>query len=170
MPCESRAIALGLLLDELGSLRGQILEATRAIRSLAGNERYRQRVELLMSLKGIGLISAMILLSELVDIDRFRSLDHLASYAGLVPGKRASGANDPSQRLTHRRSAQLRYILIESAWVAARKDSTLNRDFERLAKRMKKSEAIIRIARKQLARVRFVLKNKKPYVALSAAA
>jgi transposase len=170
MPCESGAIALGLLLDELGSLRGQILEATRAIRSLAGNERYRQRVELLMSLKGIGLISAMILLSELVDIDRFRSLDHLASYAGLVPGKRASGANDPSQRLTHRRSAQLRYILIESAWVAARKDSTLNRDFERLAKRMKKSEAIIRIARKQLARVRFVLKNKKPYVALSAAA
>ena len=170
MQHRSGAIALGLLIDELHALRRQILDATRAIRALALTDRYRRRTEFLMTLKGIGLVSAMVLLTELVDIERFRSLDHLASYVGLVPGKRASAEHDPTQRLTNRRSAQLRYILIESAWVAARRDPALNRDFERLAVRMKKSEAIIRIAKKQLARIRFVLKNERPYTVLTSAA
>jgi len=168
MQYQSGAVALALLLDELHGLRSQVLSATRAIRRLARTERYRRRVEHLITLKGIGVVSAMILLTELVDIDRFRSLDHLASFVGLVPGKRASGESDPTQHLTHRRSSPLRYILIESAWVAARKDPALNRDFERLAGRMKKTDAIIRIARKQLRRIRFVLRNEMPYVPLPA--
>ena len=170
MQYQSGAVALGLLLDELHTLRRQILEATRAIRALARTDRYCRRTEFLMTLKGIGLVSAMVLLTELVNIKRFRSLDHLASFVGLVPGKRASGESNPTQRLTNRCSSQLRYILIESAWVAARKDPALNRDFERLAVRMKKSEAIIRIAKKQLARIRFVLKNERPYVPFPVAA
>jgi transposase len=167
---ESGAAALSLLLDGLASLRHQVLVATLAIRRLARTGRYRHRVDHLMTLKGLRVIGAMVLLTELVDINRFRFLDHLASYAGLVPGRRASGQNDPAQRMTRRRSSQLRYILIESAWVAARRDPVLNRDFERLATRMKKSEAIVRIARKQLRRIRFVLKNEKPCIPLLAAA
>ena len=168
MQYTSGAVTLGLLLDELESLRLQTLEATRAIRALSRTDRYRHRVEHLMTLKGIGLVGAMVLLTELVDIKRFRSLDRLASYVGLVPGRRSSGESDPAQRLTNRRSAELRYILIESAWVAARRDPVLNQAFEHLALRMKKSEAIVRIAKKQLARIRFVLNNDRPYLPIPA--
>jgi hypothetical protein len=43
-------------------------------------------------------------------------------------------------------------------------------DFHRLAQRMKKNEAIIRIARKQLNRIRYVLRNEAPYVSMPLAA
>lgn len=107
MQQRSGSLALGLLLDELLALRGQILEATRAIRVLARSDRYRHHIEHLLTIEGIGLISAMILMTELVDIDRFRTLDRLASFVGLVPGKHASGDSDPSQSLTNRRCAHL---------------------------------------------------------------
>lgn len=167
---QQRSGSLGLLLDELLALRRQILEATRAIRTLSRSDHYRSHVEHLLTIEGIGLISAMILMTELVNIDRFRTFDRLASFVGLVPGKHASGDSDPSQSLTDRRCPQLRYILIESAWVAARRDSRLTQDFERLVKRMKKTDAIIRIARKQLSRIRFVLKNDLPYASQPLAA
>jgi len=170
MQQRSGSLALGLLLDELHSLRHQILEATRGIRTLSRSDHYRDDVGHLLTIEGIGLISAMTLMTEFVDIDRFRTFDRLASFVGLVPGKHASGDSDPSQSLTNRRCAQLRFILIESAWVAARRDTRLTQDFGRLVKRMKKTNAIIRIARKQLSRIRFVLKNDLPYVAQPLAA
>ena len=163
MQYRSASLALGLLLDELLSLRRQILEVTRAIGTLSRSDHYRDHVDHLLTIEGIGIVSAMVLMTELVDIDRFRTFDSLASFVGLVPGKHASGDSDPSQSLTNRRCAQLRYILIESAWVAARRDTRLTQDFERLVKRMKKTNAIIRIARKQLSRIRYVLKNNLPY-------
>jgi len=167
---QSGALTLKLHLDELQALRAQILEVTRAIRRLAHTERYRTDVEHLVTIRGIGLISAMVLITELVDINRFTTLDRLASFVGLVPSKKSSGDHDPTQRLTTRRSAALRHILIESAWVAVRRDPRLIQDFHRLAKRMKKTDAIIRIARKQLNRIRFVLKNKTPYIPMPLAA
>jgi transposase len=167
---ESGAIALRLHLDELTQRRQQILEVTRAVRRLAFTDHYRQNVENLVTLHGIGTVTAMVLLTEIVDIDRFRSLDRLASFVGLVPSSHSSGEKDRRESITPRRSAQLRYIIIESAWVAARKDPQLMLDFLTLTKRMKKTDAIIRIARKQLNRIRFVLKNEAPYVPLTRAA
>jgi transposase len=167
---ESGAIALRLHLDELTQRRQQILEVTRAVRRLAFTDHYRQNVENLVTLHGIGTLTAMVLLTEIVDIGRFRSLDRLASFVGLVPSSHSSGEKDRRESITPRRSAHLRYVIIESAWVAARKDPQLMLDFLNLAKRMKKTDAIIRIARKQLNRIRFVLKNETPYVQLPLAA
>jgi hypothetical protein len=48
--------------------------------------------------------------------------------------------------------------------LAARKDPALLRAFEGYCQRMRKTMAIVKIARKLLNRIRFVLKNHKPYV------
>ena len=106
----------------------------------------------------------MTLLTELESIDRFASFDHLCSYVGLVPSTNSSGENEVVGELTPRGHPVLRSAVIESAWVAARLDPALNKSFNEYCKRMDSNKAIIRIARKLLSRIRFVLKNKKPYI------
>jgi ABC-type uncharacterized transport system permease subunit len=68
--------------------------------------------------------------------------------------------------LAIRSTAQDREVanLVEAAWVAARKDPALLRAFEGYCQRMRETMAIVKIARKLLNRIRFVLKNHKPYV------
>jgi len=105
----------------------------------------------------------MVLLTELVDINRFKDFDHLSSYAGLVPGEDSSGDTERSTGLSTRRNANLRVLLIESSWVAVRKDPALMMAFVELSKRMPKNQAIIRIARKLLSRIRYVLRNRQYY-------
>jgi len=155
--------ALLAYLTELHSLRQIIAQLTRQIRSLAHQEPYRTPVTYLDSVPGISILTAMILLTELVDINRFKSLDHLASYVGLIPGEDSSGEQERTTGISHRRNAHLRALLIECSWTAVRKDPALIMSFQELTKRMPKNQAIIRIARKLLNRIRYVLKNQKLY-------
>jgi transposase len=106
----------------------------------------------------------MVLLTELAEVSRFSSLDKLASYAGLVPDIRSSGETEYATGITFRRNAALRALLIESSWIAVRKDPALTMVFNKLSARMKKTKAIVHIARKLLNRIRFVLKNRQKYV------
>ena len=155
--------ALQALLEELKYLRQIIARLTRQIRSLSQQEPYRELVTYLDSVPGIGILSAMILLTELIDINRFRNLDHLASYVGLIPGEDSSGEQERTTGISRRRNAHLRSLLIECSWVAVRKDPALLMSFNNLMKRMPKNRAIVRIARKLLNRIRYVLKHEQLY-------
>lgn len=156
-------VGLKILLAKLYSLRSLLSQVTRQIRTLAQDEKYRSSVEHLRSIPGIGILGAMILLTELIDVQRFHSLDNLASYCGLVPGESSTGEEETITGITHRRNALLRMLLIESAWVAVRKDPALLACFTTLSKRMPKNLAIVRIAHKLLNRIRFVLNHQQNY-------
>jgi transposase len=121
-------------------------------------------IKLLITVPGVGLLTAYTLYAELVDIHRFKNLDNLASYVGLVPSTQSSGTTLIVNGMSNRHCQHLRSALIESAWIAVRNDSALLYSFNELAKKMKKTDAIIRIARKLLNRICFVWKNNKPYV------
>jgi transposase len=157
-------IALKVHLEELNNTRKIIADITRSIRTLANSEEYRQNVRLLKTVPGISTLTAMTLLTELYEICRFKTLDKLCSYAGLIPNTNSSGETDRKTGITNRRNAQLRGILIESAWVAVRKDPALLMAFTTLCKKMPKTNAIIRIARKLLNRIRYVLNNQQEYI------
>lgn len=156
--------ALRALLAELDHLRQTVADLTRGIRQLAHEQPYGANVVVLTSISGISTLTAMVILTELVDIHRFGPLDRLASYAGLAPGEHSSGERAIITGVSHRRNPYLRYVLIEAAWVAVRKDPALMMAFLKLSRRMPKQQAIIRIARKLLNRVRYVLKHQAPYV------
>ena len=158
--------SLQLLLKELGQLRQSILEITRVIRALSQQEPYVTHVAHLVTIPGISTVTAMILLTELISVSRFGSLDDIASFVGLVPSEKSSGDDRNITDITPRKNPYLRWVLVESAWVAVRLDPTLALAFAKLTKRMPANRAIIRIARKVLNRIRFVLKNQKPYVML----
>jgi len=166
----SGTYALKTLLGELTHLRDSILQITRAIRQLARTEPYAVNVAYLTTISGISTLVAMILLTEIITLERFHSLDHLASFVGLVPGERSSGDDRTMTGMTERKNSYLRWILTEAAWVAIRNDETLALAFNTLSRRMPKNQAIVRIARKLLNRVRFVLKHRQPCVGLHQAA
>jgi len=155
--------ALKSLLEELLYLRPIIARLTKQIRALSDEEPYRKSVLYLRSIHGISTLSAMIFLTELIDIDRFGTLDRLASYCGLVPGEHSTGEEEIITGITPRRNRMLRAQLIECAWIAVRKDPALLMSFNKLTSRMPKNNAIVHIARKLLNRIRFVLKNQHPY-------
>jgi transposase len=157
-------MALKVHLEELRYLRQMIVKLDREIRVLARTEAYASPVQLLRTIPGISTLTAMILLTELQEISRFASLDELASYVGLIPDAHESGETEHTGGITQRRHAQLRASLVEAAWIAVRKDPALLMAFEQWGKRMRKTRAIVKIARKLLNRVRYVLKNQRPYL------
>ncbi len=157
-------LALKAHLEELIHLRQIIAKLNRAILALSRSDEYKADVLLLKTIPGISTLTAMILLTELYDISRFPSLDKLAGYAGLTPDIKSSGETEHIMGITRRRNATLRSVLIEASWVAARKDPALMMAFSRLSLRMKKTKAIVHIARKLLNRIRFVLRNRQRYI------
>jgi transposase len=157
-------IALKAHLEELSHLRQLIASLNRAILRLARTEEYRSLVRLLKTVPGVSTLTAMILLAELGEITRFPSLDELSCYVGLIPDTQGSGEKEHVGGITQRRHSQLRWLLIEASWVAIRKDPALLMAFEEYCKRMRKTKAIVKIARKLLNRIRYVLKNQAEYV------
>lgn len=157
-------IALKAHLEELSHLRQLIASLNRAILRLARAEEYGLLVRLLKTVPGISTLTAMILLTELGEMTRFPSLDELSCYVGLIPDTQESGEKEYVGSMAQRRHAQLRWLLIEASWIAVRKDSALLMAFQEYCKRMRKTKAIIKIARKLLNRIRYVLKNQVEYV------
>ena len=156
--------ALKAYLAELLHIRQTLVELNHAIRALSLTDEYRDNVRVLKTIPGISTLTAMTLLTELCDIDRFKTLDKLCSYVGLVPNTHSSGETERRTGMTGRRNIQLRWILIESAWIAVRKDPALLMSFNELCRHMPKTKAIVRIARKLLNRIRYVLKHHQEYV------
>jgi transposase len=144
--------------------RKKLLKLNREFRRLAKDSPYSKLISLLRSIPGIGLIVSFTLLSELETIKRFSTLDKLCSYVGLIPTTHSSGENDRVGKITRRSNKPLRSVIVESAWVAIRNDPSLILKYNELKKRMPANKAIIRIAKKLLNRIRYVLKNEQEYV------
>jgi transposase len=158
------AITVKTLIEELLHLREQVLKVTREIRKLSTEERYSRNVGLLIKIGGISTLSAMVILTELGDLRKYRTLDKLASYVGLVPDENSSGEKENKLGITRRCNRHLKRVIIESSWVAVRNDPALMLAFINYNKRNKlKTKSIIKIARRLLNRIRFVLITGQEY-------
>lgn len=160
---ESGKEALHLLISEFKNLRSSILKVTQQIRALSQTPTYKEQVTLLKSIPGIGLLTAMTILTELETIDRFSNLDKMCGYIGLVPSTKSSGEKEKNGDLTSRGHGVLRSAIIESSWTAIRNDPSLMKSYLTYLQRMDSNKAIIKIAKKLLSRIRFVLTNKVAY-------
>jgi len=143
--------------------RRDLLLLNKQVRDLSMSEAYKNNYILLLTIPGIGLMIAMTFLVQIGDIRRFERLDDLCNYIGLVPMMYGSGDKMQVGKMIHRGRKELKIMLIEASWEAIRKDPALMLKFNELSKRMHKNKAIIRIARKMMSRIRFVLRSQKPY-------
>lgn len=143
--------------------RKELLLINKAVRVLSQSEIYRNNYNLLISIPGVGLMTAMMLLVQIGDIRRFDSIDDLCNYIGLVPSTHGSGDKIQTGKMIHRGRKELKILLIEAAWEAVRLDPVMMATFNKLKVRMNKYKAIIRIARKMISRTRSLLLTQTPY-------
>lgn len=156
-------LALESLLSTTITLRQQLLKMNSEIRAIYRSPRYLELVKLLASIPGIGEYTAIVFIAFIEDMGRFGSLDELCSYVGLIPSTNSSGENEKAGKITMRSNKALRGLIIESAWIAARRDPALLMTYQTLCERMKPSKAIIRVAKKLLSRMRYVWNNNERY-------
>lgn len=162
LPDGSGNFVINLQLETLEEIERQKKRIEKQIMLLA-KEKYGTKVDLLRSIPGIGILAAMTLITELVDIGRFKTIDQFHAFLGLIPNVYASGDTEKVGQITKRNNAFLRPILIQSAWKAAKLDPSLGLAYTRLCKTMRPNRAIIRIAKKLSNRVRYVWKNQVKY-------
>ena len=142
-------------------LQEQIEPLTKRVRALA---KENHTAQLLMTIPGIGPITAMFIVAEVDDISRFRSYRNLASYAGLVPSLDASAGKEKRGRITKQGSRYLRTALVEAAQAAARmQNSRLRIFFRRKIVKAGYQKAIVATAHKILQYAFYVWKNQTPY-------
>jgi len=156
----SGRIIIATLLDTLENVEANKKNIEKEILRLS-KEKYKEKVTWLKSIRGIGLLGAMTIITEIVDIRRFKNLDSLYSYAGFIPNCHSSGEKEYTGQITQRCNQHLRPIILQCAWRAIKVDQKMFYSFSQLSQKMKKNKAIVRIARKLLSRVNYVLKNEK---------
>jgi transposase len=157
------------LLEQYEFLSVQIDKQTQLLRELSETPRYRERVEILQSIPGIGMISAMELLLELQDVSRFRRAEQLAAYVGLTPSQYSSADKVRMGRITGIGKNTLRSLLVEASWTLIRKDQAMREKYDRIKIRSGGKRAIVAIARTLLLRMRRMLLDEQAYALPQAA-
>ncbi len=150
------------LLCQIDSLDETIARFDEQIREYC--RPFEEAVQLLDTIPGVARNTAEVIVSEIgTDMGRFRSADHLASWAGVAPGNHESAGKRLSGKTTKGNRA-LVSALTQAAHAASRvKNSYLSAQYHRLAGRRGKKKAIMAVAHSILIIVYCLIQNHKPY-------
>ena len=159
----SNKITVSLLIEDVLLLRKRLFETNKRLRALSISEQYDSTYKLLTSTPGIGLITAMTMLTEIGDINRFDSFTKFNSFIGLCPSEYSSGERIHKGKMTNRAHKTIRALIIEAAWVAIRVDPALTLKYHELLKTKTGKRAIVVVARKLLSRMFTVWKTNIEY-------
>lgn len=152
-----------LIIDDVEVFRKRLLETNKLIRELSVSDRYNETFTVLSSAPGIGIITAMTMLTEIGNIERFDNFARFNSFIGLCPSEFSSGEDTRKGGMTPRSHSAIRPLLIEAAWIAIRVDPALALRFQELVATRTKKRAIVVIARKLLSRIYCIWTKKQEY-------
>ncbi len=145
------------------NIRKQKLAVLKDIRILLKKHRYATTARYLMTVPGIGPITAASLLTEIDDIKRFANFKQLNAFIGYYPSQFSSGENIHQGNIIGRKHRRLRSLLIEAAWTAIRTDPAMTKVYNELKLKIGGKRAIVKLARKLLSRIRYVWLNQTNY-------
>lgn len=146
------------LAEALNELIKEVSEKIKEI--VADNE----GAKLLMSIEGISYFSALLIVSEIGDINRFSNGKKLCSYAGLVPSVHSSGGKTYHGCITKQGSKWLRWILIELSHHFVNGSQRLNEMYKRITKKHGRNTARVAVAREMLKIIYHMLKDKREFI------
>jgi transposase len=118
----------------------------------------------LTTIPGLGTVLAATILSEIGDVQRFPSADHLVSFCGLALSEHQSGQSRQRGFLSRRGSARLRSAFYQAALVAVKYDPHINDYYQRQLKRGRAKRSALLAAARKLVRICYaLLKSGQPY-------
>ena len=145
-----------VLVEQIRSLGRAILELERRMKPAAEQlPGFRN----LISISGIGTLSAGVLLSAIGRIQDFSEPGKLAAYFGMVPKVQQSNHREHHGRITRCGNKVARTTLVQCALIAKRYNPRLRNFYERIRQRRGTGKAILATARKLLTIVYYTLKN-----------
>ena len=125
--------------------------------------------QLLTTIPGVGIYSALLICSEIGDIRRFPCEEKLFSYAGVIPSVHQSGEHKYHGHITKQGSKYLRWILTEVVrihliWTKKHEvETTISRFYQRIRKKKPENIAAIAASRKLLQIIYHMLKNQDEF-------
>jgi transposase len=144
------------LFELLDDISGRIKQIEKWLEEKAKGE---SKVQLLMTHKGVGLLSALVMVHTLGDISRFPSSKEAVAYTGLDPLERSSAGRVRFGAISKAGSTVLRHLLGQAVQTAVRYDAELKAFYKRLASRRSKSIAKVATTRKLLIRLFIMLRD-----------
>jgi transposase len=112
----AEAAAYGEYVGLLEFKLARLGEVERQIEQMSMQEPYRDRVGRLRCYRGIDTLTAMVMVSEVWDFNRFAGAGHFMSYLGLVPQEHSSGSTRRQGSITKMGNTYCRRVLVQSAW------------------------------------------------------
>jgi transposase len=138
---------LGSLLRQLKSLETEVKKLDGALEKLAKSEHLAVPMKALTKIPAVGLVTALVFLTELGDPTRFKNRRQLGAYLGLAPSSYESGEHsDRKGHITHQGPARVRYVLNQAVWNRLRCDPHEQLVYERIAARNPKHKKIAVVA------------------------
>jgi transposase len=125
----------------------EITETTKEIEARAKTD---DRVDVLTQIRGVGRYTAMLIIAEVGEIDRFPDARHLCAWAGLTPTVRSSDGKARLGHISRQGSPALRWALVEAAQKCTTGGGPLREQFERITKRRGRKVAKVAVARQIL--------------------
>lgn len=102
------------------TLSDKLERLDKRIEELASKEEYRESVKKLCCFIGVKTHTALSVLVEVGDFQRFASAQKFASYLGLVPGEDSSGDGQTRLGITKDGNRHVRMLLTEASQCYAR--------------------------------------------------
>lgn len=145
--------ALSSLLRQLQSLEEEEERLDEQVAALACLPRYEARMRELTKLCGVGVLTAIVFLTELGDLSRFANRRQISAYLGLAPSSNESGEqSDRKGHITHQGSSRVRKVLCQATWARVRYDEAEKIVYERIkAKNPKKKKIAVVASMRRLA-------------------
>ncbi|MHB9156310.1 MAG: IS110 family RNA-guided transposase [Endomicrobiales bacterium] len=159
---------LNKLILSLEFFQSNVLETTRAIRSFCKSDKeIHQNIGYLISIPGIGFITASQLIARIGDWRKLYRYDQIGSFLGLVPCEKSTGDKVKRGSITRMGNTSLRNKLVQCAWTAIRVDPELKAFYDAIYSRNRNDygsqKAITAVARKLTTRIFAVLTEQRNY-------
>jgi len=137
---------LGKMLARIDALDADIAELDATIGELIAP--FALAVKKLDEIPGVGTTAARVITAEVgVDMSRFPTAAHLASWARFAPGIKESAGKNKGKGTTGHGNRYLARVLGEAAVAAGKTDTFLGERYRRLARRRGKKRAIVALGR-----------------------
>jgi len=161
---ELRPTAQRVILDNLSLIDHLSTQIEALEADLQLSDEQQRAVILLKTMPGVGPVTAVTILAEIGNIDRFNSPKSLCHWAGLTPRVHKSDQVVRHGRITKQGSPYLRAAMTRTASLASRFSPKWRRIHQRMLPRCGKTGAKVAVARRLLTVVYFMLKRQQPYL------